>query len=752
MSVPFQPDIEAAITFLRQFHKERVKLVTAIWPAPEKNLPLQNKLFRSGEGDAAAKWIRERNLAGWNLYFSVNEPPSGWGDARMKEANVYRAPYLHIDVDFRVGEDPAREQERIEALFLDPEKRPVGVPEPTAVVMTGGGYAGYWRLAEPIVLDDTTRAQVKGLNEALAKQAFEGADACFNLDRIMRLPGTINWPTTKKLKRGRTPALARVVSQIERAYELKDFAGVAGSQKDAHGKKNGAGPNRTIGAPQYLKSVDELDAWRVGDRVKTIIINGRVPGATKDKDDSRSAWLFDCVCVLVRMVVPDEIILGILLTPVFDISESVLEHGHGAENYARRQIEQAHERVDRSKAEAEAAATAQMPSVLEYVPFAPVDPKTLRPREWLYGRHFVVPYLTATVSSSGAGKTSLLLVEAVAMATGRNLLGYQVRERFKVFYWNGEDPLEEIIRRLHAILLWFKIDRSEIEGWLFISSGRSKNAKILLKKLTARWANDTDKIIEDKAAAAVASTIREIGCRVAIFDPFVSTHEVPENDNTLINQVAMKFADIAEAERCAIELVHHVRKTTSELSSEDARGAGALKAATRSIRVVNTMPQGDAAAANIPETQRRFYFRVYDDKNNLAPPAERSDWFRLESVDLDNAADGLESDKIGVVTSWEWPENTDLSLTTVRAIQGLIDAGEYRYSAAAVDGVWVGEAFAAVLGRDTSNSNDKKMIKKRIEECLKKKFLKKDVRPDEHREKRPWVVIDQWANPDNEPL
>ena len=41
--------------------------------------------------------------------------------------------------------------------------------------------------------------------------------------------------------------------------------------------------------------------------------------------------------------------------------------------------------------------------------------------------------------------------EFLAIATGRNLLGITPHERTRVLYWNGDDPLVEVERRISAI-------------------------------------------------------------------------------------------------------------------------------------------------------------------------------------------------------------------------------------------------------------------------------------------------------------
>src|SRR5262249_15203889 len=53
------------------------------------------------------------------------------------------------------------------------------------------------------------------------------------------------------------------------------------------------------------------------------------------------------------------------------------------------------------------------------------DIASIPPREWLYGRHYQRGVVSGTVAPGGRGKSSLVMVEAVAMATCRNLLGEQ---------------------------------------------------------------------------------------------------------------------------------------------------------------------------------------------------------------------------------------------------------------------------------------------------------------------------------------
>jgi RecA-family ATPase len=67
------------------------------------------------------------------------------------------------------------------------------------------------------------------------------------------------------------------------------------------------------------------------------------------------------------------------------------------------------------------------------------DPSTIPPRRFLYGRHFIRGFLSVTAAVSGLGKSSLVLLESIALGTGRDLLGIKPWERAQVWYMGLED-------------------------------------------------------------------------------------------------------------------------------------------------------------------------------------------------------------------------------------------------------------------------------------------------------------------------
>ncbi len=362
-------------------------------------------------------------------------------------------------------------------------------------------------------------------------------------------------------------------------------------------------------------------------------------------------------------------------------------------------------RPDDALLDARTSAAVRTPR-LEAKPFAWCDPQTFPPRQWLFNKHFIRGYVSATIAPGGLGKSSLALVEAVAMVSSRPLLGVQVKRRLNVWVWNGEDPIDETQRRILAILLHYRVPSEEVEGRLFISSGRD------IPLLIAEKVKDRIDVNE-RIVGELVREIKEKQIDVIVVDPFVSSHSVPENDNGAIDRVVKTWAKIADRAECAVELIHHVRKPgngQSEFTVDDARGAVALIGAVRSARVLNSMTKEEAARADVQEQDRRSYFRLDNGKANMAPPMDGAAWHKIVSMPLDNDTEDDPGDWVGVVTKWTMPGALDgLNLADLKKVQVKIAQGEWAENHQASN--WAGHAVAAALGLNAGSSADKQRIK-----------------------------------------
>lgn len=327
-----KPETLKAIEFLRQFHPTAPWVLTCINPDKKG---IQTSTFSAATADAAAEWI-DRYNGHSNCYFSVN-PPRGPLSKKAEREDIAQVDYLHVDLDPRIGEDINAERERILGLLRDPR----GLPPPTVIVFSGGGYQGFWRLEKPIPINGELRLAEDAKRYNIQIELTLGGDNTHNIDRIMRIPGTMNIPDERKRRKGRVPTLAEVLEFHEdRVYPIERFAKSPELQTSDDSGFSGSKIS-VSGNIQRLNDVDELGE-AVSNRVKMIIVQGNDPDEPNKFGSSRSEWLF-YVCVnLVKAGIKDDVIYSIITDPNFQISESVLDKKR-PEKYAIRQIERAHE-------------------------------------------------------------------------------------------------------------------------------------------------------------------------------------------------------------------------------------------------------------------------------------------------------------------------------------------------------------------------------------------------------------------------
>lgn len=328
-----QPDSKAAIDFLLRVYPDGPWLLTAI---QTDRKAISTETFGPSSVPALEAWLKDYNGVR-NIYWSVNPPIQAMRKKAERE-EIKAVHYLHVDVDPRAGEDLDAEIERIKAL------KPSGLPEPTIVIYSGGGCQFFFKLQEPIPIDgDLAKAEdAKRYNQQL--EVLYGGDNCHDISRIMRLPGTVNVPDAKKLKKGRKPALASVLVFNDNEYPVERFPKAPEMQiKGDKGLAGGTSPQQpkveVSGNIDRLSGLDDLDQWNVPDRLKVVIAQGHHPDEPKFGDNSRSVWLFDAVCNLMRLGVPDQVIYSIITDRQFGISSSVVELGTSAQHrYAMKQL------------------------------------------------------------------------------------------------------------------------------------------------------------------------------------------------------------------------------------------------------------------------------------------------------------------------------------------------------------------------------------------------------------------------------
>lgn len=320
--------------FLNKFRPGGPFVLTAIVPDGKT----ETKTF--SDADQAEAWAIHKNKTK-NIYFHVNKTCGPLSNKAAK-SDIAAVEFLHVDIDPRAGEDP--EEERTRILKRLTSDLPEGVPGPSLVVDSGGGFNAYWRLAESLEIcgDLEKAAEAERFNRAL-EMAF-GGDNCHDISRILRCPGTINWPNKKKRAKGRKESDSEVYCWNDVSYPLSAFTPAPPLHNRANLATGDAPRSIPLGEGTAV-STDDLRAWAeanqktMQDHTLALIATGADP-LDPQRYPSRSEALFRAVCDLVRLDVPEEMIFGAITDPSNAISASVREQRNW-QAYAQRQIENA---------------------------------------------------------------------------------------------------------------------------------------------------------------------------------------------------------------------------------------------------------------------------------------------------------------------------------------------------------------------------------------------------------------------------
>ncbi|NUP95924.1 MAG: hypothetical protein HUU28_07150 [Planctomycetaceae bacterium] len=392
------PNYDAALDFLFNRLGGRVHLAAI---PPDGGTP-KCKLFSSTRDDGSnktpderraevRKWVETWNVKeGWNVYFTSGVVRRDYGaegdekepDSKPAEADICAVRCLKIDLDPRAipegwaGSDAEWvESERARLFASLTTDLPEGVPgRPTFVLDSGGGAWGLWMFSpQPFPIeepDDVAKLRAAGQYLVELYRRHFGvkklADGVANLERLARLPGSINYPgTDKRDKKGRTVRLASVVedaSDDKRRYALSQFAPPEGFAKASKSKR---AARASAPRPSGVTKLDNLDALDVCDDCKVVIVQGCDPdepgrfggapsmfglpcGAAWKGDRSAAVWYV--VCELVRSGVDDDTIRAVLLDERWGISSYIFEDKNGKprrdpEAKADQQIDNAREKA-----------------------------------------------------------------------------------------------------------------------------------------------------------------------------------------------------------------------------------------------------------------------------------------------------------------------------------------------------------------------------------------------------------------------
>jgi hypothetical protein len=668
------------------------------------------------------KWDRKHR----GLYFCVSTLANG--ATKRSKTTAAELTGLHCDIDFKnIEATPDQIRQTLRELFLLPSR----------IVHSGNGFHCYWHFREALPATPENIASVEKMLRQLCDHLGGDPQVC-EIARLMRLPGSHNtkdgaWNEVRVIyetaARYDPDELSEWLADVHPVIIRKSASSDRGNGDSSHDnpfaafaeqakppidvetrlaamRYQGAG-DRSIHATQLQVSASLLSqGWPVDETIELLLNATRIVAGEIGK-----AWDW------IREERDIQRMCGDWLAKHPDI---VTPQDQPAQPQPQPQPHQ-HPRI---------LATAH-----EWR-----EPLLIPRRDFLFRRHYIRGFVSATIAPGGIGKSSQALVETIAMVTAQAFLGETPTiGALRVWYY-GEDPQDELDRRIAAICQHYGIQKDDLGNRLF----RDSMHNLQLKRFATQGKSGSTVIFDKNLEEGIRYTIRELKLDVVIFDPMIALHSAIENDNVAMDQIVRKLGNIAAETESAIDLVHHARKPTSgqtEMTVDDGRGARSLIDAARSARILNRMSVKEAEDVGILPKDRPRYFRADRGKANMSPP-ESATWAQIVSVILAN------TDNVGVVTPWTYPNPLDgVAATDVDWIRNLVrtnpDLGCHPNSKA-----WIGLELAKHLALNPSSKAHHAKLRKILKTWFDNGVLAVDEREDpETRKKRKFVKLGDWNHP-----
>ncbi len=643
--------------------------------------------FNLADIDQAVEHAEAMNKAKANIYMCINpiDPitviPAG---KAAKDTDILAAFYCFADADTKGA------MENIMS-FAGPK---FTMSVKTGTTPFSRGHA-YWELEEPCKNMDAWRDVQKSIAASLQTDA-----AVINPSRIMRVAGTVSWPNQKKQDKGYVPELVTMRTEFSTDRDPQPMERLMRAFPKAEQK-----PASTISIDLGQQAMD-----------RQLVTQNVLAG-----DD----WHIN----MVRLV-GSYVTKGLSDEEIHAITDSFTLAGYDV-NDTRQEVQKAIDGArnkgwtpppdpvqERMEQQNQAISNADDEDAMQSwpTPYNMFNALTLPRREWVYGYDYIKKYISVTASAGGIGKTSAIIVEALAIATGKDLLGTPVKEQTNVWIINLEDPISEMQMRTIAAMQHYNIKPEEIKGRLFMDGEDTM-------QITLAAESRDGLITNDDMLAAMTRKIKENNIGAVILDPFVSAHLVNENSNGSIQAVVAMLRKLARDTNSSVQLVHHIRKGNGDDATIDSvRGAGSLIGAARAARVINRITPEDAMALGVDEHEALGIFRVDDGKANLAPPSDKAVYRRMQSVEIANG------EHIGVATEFKLPDLFDgVTADNARAVQKLVneaEANQTPYKANVQAKQYVGHAVAEELKLDMEKAGDKAKVKAIVKQWMKTNVLK----------------------------
>ena len=681
---------ERAVLELRCLFPEKTPQIARFNPTP------------SGMSDLADHAI-ELNRFGLNAYVVVNPVRADAQSRSAKDEDIIASHYFWADGD---------DEEAANSI------RNFAGPKYTMAVMTGKVPSPrphiYWRTDEWVM----NLPAWTGIQKAIAAR-LSTDPTVVNPSRIMRLPGTINWPTDKKAAKGRVAELTTLRTDYDDDREPVSF--------DQMLRAFGPGPS-SVPLSQQAQAASGLS-----------IDLGPQPmdrEAVRIRALSGEQW-HDAVIRLVASYVAKGLqdheihaLTDHLTLAGYSVDQTRAEVQQAIDGARRKGFAPAQDEQFREMTPAEKDA---VPALL-FKPWGQRDLATIPHPVFVYSDFYARGYTSVTLAPPKVGKSMLGLAEALDMACGRGFLTGSPREKLRVVYYNAEDDQSVVDSRVSALLTAYGIPQEEIADTLFPVSGVEREDFYMV--------SGQDGVINETLFIGLEKFIREQRADVLIFDPLQDLSRSPET-NEVFRLLGQRLRRMANATGVALGLIHHTRKIAagSTPTIDDGRGGSALRGTARFNRLLIGMTEDEGVKAGVQN--HRHYMRIGDMESNLAPPsADVNRWFEKVSILTPNGHE------VGAIKPWQWPDAfMGLRREDASAVRSAIAACDPAPRESSQSKEWAGLVIADALGLDPTEKSVKARVSSLLKEWIRQDVLSVETVRDQRAGRDVKVVLAGNNNP-----
>jgi hypothetical protein len=280
-----------------------------------------------------------------------------------------------------------------------------------------------------------------------------------------------------------------------------------------------------------------------------------------------------------------------------------------------------------------------------FTPVKSFEAKTLPVRPWVVPDLLCRTNITMLAGPGGVAKSTYWIMVAVALAAGRDdICGFDIPKPGRVAMWNQEDPLDELQRRLCAIMRTFNVsweDMNDENGEPRLMLGSGVEEPFMLVRKDGNILIPNHKQVDEAIKSIKADKID-----VLILDPLVEMHEAKENDNVEMRFVLSIARQISVDGNCAVGLAAHTGKHPKASSAgfagdiDAARGASSQSGVIRLGYTLFSPSLADAKKWKMDDGPRKFV-RLDIAKNNLGPSTGEPKWFRRHGEYVNGEAIGV---------------------------------------------------------------------------------------------------------------